>query len=137
MSSTPGAKNLPGVDMEICAVVEALGDSVCVQCLEQPDVASVLYHIQQCKIAHFVCHGVSNPENPSESSLLLQTTNAEPKQDILSVRKVSQISLAQGQIAYLSACSMAENRSLRLVDEVLHVVSGFQVAGFRYVFRCL
>ena len=37
------------------------------------------------------------------------------------------------EIAYLSACSTAEGQAARLVDEVLHVVSGFQVAGFRHV----
>ncbi len=137
MASTPGASSLPGVDNEKCAVGEALGHSVCAQILEQPDVTSVLHQIQQCRVTHFACHGVSNPSDPSESGLLLQTATAEPRQDILSVRKISQTHLSQGKIAYLSACSTAENRSSRLVDEVLHVVSGFQVAGFRHVIGCL
>ncbi len=137
MASTPGANNLPGVDLEKCAEVEALGHSAYTQILEQPDVASVLHQIQQCRIAHFAYHGVLDPSYPSESGLLLQTATAEPRQDILSVRKVSRTHLNQGKIAYLSACSTAENRSSRLVDEVLHVVSGFQVAGFRHVIGCL
>ncbi|KAH7114141.1 hypothetical protein B0J13DRAFT_460385, partial [Dactylonectria estremocensis] len=41
------------------------------------------------------------------------------------------------QIAYLSACSTAENKAARLSDEVIHVVSGFQVAGFPHVVACL
>jgi CHAT domain-containing protein len=41
------------------------------------------------------------------------------------------------EIAYLSACSTAQNKATRLSDEVLHVVSGFQVAGFRHVVGCL
>jgi CHAT domain-containing protein len=94
-------------------------------------------HIQQCNIAHFACHGVSNPTNPSQSGLLLQTVTLEPRQDILSVREVCESHHAQGEIAYLSACSTAENRAIKLMDEVLHVVSGFQVAGFRHVIGCL
>ena len=35
-------------------------------------------------------------------------------------------------MAYLSACSTAENKTRRLEDEVIHVVSGFQVAGFAH-----
>jgi CHAT domain-containing protein len=137
MANTPDANGLPGVEKEKTAVVRALGNSVSVEVLEQPNVASVLHQIQQCTIAHFACHGVSNSSDPSESGLLLQTSATEPRQDILSVRKISQTHLAGGEIAYLSACSTAENRAASLVDEVLHVVSGFQVAGFRHVVGCL
>jgi CHAT domain-containing protein len=94
-------------------------------------------HIQHCRIAHFACHGVSDPIDPSQSGLLLQTAPPEPRQDILSVRKVCEGLHAQGEIAYLSACSTTENRAAELVDEVLHIVSGFQVAGFRHVIGCM
>ena len=93
MASTPSANNLPGVDMEKYTVVESLGHSVCAQILEQPDVASVLHQTQQYRIAHFAYHRVSNPSDPSESGLLLQTATVKPKQDILSVRKISETHL--------------------------------------------
>ena len=67
MSSTPGADNLPGVEKEKSAVVEALGRSVSAEILEQTDVVSVMHRIQQYRIAHFACHGVSNPSYPSVS----------------------------------------------------------------------
>jgi CHAT domain-containing protein len=41
--------------------------------------------------------------------------------------------LSQTIFAYLSACSTAENRASRLQDEVVHLASGFQVAGFSHV----
>ena len=44
--------------------------------------------------------------------LILQTARTstqEPKQDILSVRRVSQAHLSRAEIAYLSACSTAQN----------------------------
>jgi hypothetical protein len=40
-------------------------------------------------------------------------------------------------LSYLSACSTAENRAKRLSDEVIHLVSGFLVAGFPHVVGCL
>jgi len=140
MPKTPGACDIPGASIERFEVMAALGNSVSMEILDQPDVTSVVYQIRQCSIAHFACHGVSNPVDPSESGLLLQTTRTvtrEPRQDILSVREVSQAHLSRAKIAYLSACSTAENRTKRLVDEVLHVASGFQVAGFRHVVGCL
>ena len=51
--------------------------------------------------------------------------------------RVLGLSLAYARIAYLSACSTAENKAARLSDEVIHVVSGFQVAGFPHVVGCL
>ena len=45
MASTPGTSSLPGVDNKKCAVGEALGYSVYIQILEQPDVTSILYQI--------------------------------------------------------------------------------------------
>jgi tetratricopeptide (TPR) repeat protein len=137
MASTPGARDLPGVKAETLSVVGALGTSVHVEILDQPDAASVMRQIHQCNIAHLACHGISDSTDPSQSGLVLQSATAKPRQDILTLRKVCENHHALGGIAYLSACSAAENRAKHLVDEVLHVVSGFQVAGFRHVIGCL
>jgi CHAT domain-containing protein len=120
MANTPGAGDLPGVKAERSTVLAALGTTVQVEALDQPDSASVMLQIQECNIA-----------------LLLQTTSPHPEQDILSVLKLCENHPTLGEIAYLSACSTAENRVEELVDEVLHVVSGFQVAGFRHVIGTL
>jgi CHAT domain-containing protein len=61
----------------------------------------------------------------------------QDKQDRLTVRRISELRLEKAQVAYLSACSTAENRWGELSDEVLHVVSGFQMAGFPHVVGCL
>ncbi|KAI9683056.1 MAG: hypothetical protein M1822_006251 [Bathelium mastoideum] len=140
MATTPGASDLPGTKQEKEAVEAAVGVSITVQALAQPDVAKVVQHMGSCNIVHFACHGVSNPTDPSESGLLLESIGANvanPEVDILSVRRVSEVQLPQAEIAYLSACSTAENTASRLEDEVLHVVSGFQVAGFKHVVGCL
>ncbi|KAJ5565962.1 hypothetical protein N7535_007600 [Penicillium sp. DV-2018c] len=137
MANTPGAQDLPGVKDETNAVLRELGTSVHVEILDQPDPASVMHQVHQCNIVHFACHGISDSVDPSASGLLLLTVSENPSQDILSVRKLCENHHAQGEIAYLSACSTAENRAEDLVDEVLHVASGFQVAGFRHVIGCL
>jgi CHAT domain-containing protein len=140
MPETPGASDLPGTMVETSEVIAAIGSSVSIETLEYPDVASAMIRLQECNIAHFACHGISDPSDPSRSGLILQTAGTateEPKQDILSVGEVFQAHLSRAEIAYLSACSTAQNKAAQLSDEVLHVVSGFQVAGFRHVVGCL
>ncbi|KAH0557190.1 hypothetical protein GP486_005017 [Trichoglossum hirsutum] len=129
MPKTPGTSNLPGTRAERSEIIAAMGSSVSVKTLEYSDVVSTMAQLQECDIAHFACHGVSDPVDPPRSGLILQTADEKPRQDILSVR--------EAEIAYLSACSTAQNQATRLLDEVLHVVSGFQVAGFRHVVGCL
>ncbi|KAJ5414516.1 hypothetical protein N7509_001143 [Penicillium cosmopolitanum] len=137
MATTPGANNLPGVKAEKFAVLEALSDSIQLDVLDQPDSASVIRRIRGCNIAHFACHGISDPIDPSQSGLILQTATANPMQDVLSVLRLCENHSTCGEIAYLSACSTAESKAERLMDEALHVVSGFQVAGFRHVIGTL
>lgn len=140
MPETPHANPLPGTRLEEAEVKAAMGPSVSIKTLEHPDVGSTMAQLQECNVAHFACHGVSDLLDPSRSGLILQTTRKaieEPRQDILSVREVSQAHLSRAEIAYLSACLTAQNQAIELSDEVLHVVSGFQIAGFRHVIGCL
>jgi hypothetical protein len=74
---------------------------------------------------------------PLKVAFLLQSATKDSEQDVLSVLRLYESSLLHGDIAYLSACSTAENRAKHLMDELLHVVSGFQVAGFRHVIGTL
>ena len=142
MPETPHANSLPGSRLEEDEVKAAMKPwpSISIETLEHPDVESTMAKLQGCNVAHIACHGLSDLLDPSKSGLILRTTkNAieESRQDILSVRKISQAHLSQAGIAYLSACSTAQNQAIKLSDEVLHVVSGFQVAGFRHVIGCL
>lgn len=137
MLETPNAQSLQGARAKRSKIMATLGSSISVETLEYPDVASVMARLQQCDIAHFACHGVSNPVDSSKSDLILQTTIEESRQNILNVRIACQANLAHAKIAYLLACSIAQNRAMRLLDEVLHVVSEFQVAKFRHVVGCL
>ncbi|KAH7115651.1 CHAT domain-containing protein [Dactylonectria macrodidyma] len=132
--------DLPGVREETEEILNLARCQIHMTVLTHPSADQVLGVLKTCRIAHFACHGTSDYSDPSNSGLILQMS-AGPgealKQDRLTVQRVSELRLRCAQIAYLSACSTAENKAARLSDEVIHVVSGFQVAGFPHVVGCL
>ncbi|KAK4113092.1 hypothetical protein N656DRAFT_836594 [Canariomyces notabilis] len=152
MLTTPAEKDrkpppsLPGATLEKDKVLEVTKGRLPVRHLAQPSVDQVLEELGHCSVVHFACHGLTDHMDPSQSGLILQRQGEEqtesgdgagPVQDRLTVARISELSLRQARLAYLSACSTAENRAKRLSDEVIHVVSGFLVAGFPHVVGCL
>ena len=135
----PGLDRLPGVLDEKRSVKEILQHFITVEEIEQPSAAAVIHSVEKCDIAHFACHGRTSHIDPSSSGLILQRKDESggAVQDVLTVHDLSEINLQHAQLAYLSACSTAENKAALLADEVIHVVSGFQVAGFPHVIGCL
>ncbi|KAK8144211.1 hypothetical protein G3M48_006156 [Beauveria asiatica] len=133
--------DLPGVMRETEELIKAAKGIHETVVLTHPCAQQVLDRLETCRIAHFACHGTSDRVDPSNSGLILQKGGHEPgstpEQDHLTMHAVSELRLKGTQIAYLSACSTAENKATRLSDEVIHVVSGFQVAGFPHVIGCL
>ncbi|RKK87874.1 hypothetical protein BFJ68_g16997 [Fusarium oxysporum] len=133
-------KNLPGVEEEMREILILTHSHMRATVHTHPSADQVLEVLKTCRIAHFACHGISDYSDPSNSGLILQRSTGPDEtlvQDRLTVQRVSDLRLRYAQIAYLSACSTAENKSARLLDEVIHVVSGFQVAGFPHVVGCL
>ncbi|KXG51529.1 Tetratricopeptide-like helical [Penicillium griseofulvum] len=129
MPKTPGEDDLPGVMAESQAIQEAVTTPHTVKSLIQPSAENVLHGLQDCSIAHFACHGSSDMNDPSNSFLALQ---GQDSVDRLTVKKISESHMKQAWLAYLSACSTAENQTSALADEALHLASGFQVAGFAH-----
>jgi CHAT domain-containing protein len=89
--------------------------------------------LKPCQIFHFAGHGVSDPADPSKSCLMFQIykeNGASLIQGLFSVEDISRMHLPWAELAKLSACSTAENSTVLLADEVIHIVSGFQVTGF-------
>ncbi|EWZ86328.1 hypothetical protein FOWG_09905 [Fusarium oxysporum f. sp. lycopersici MN25] len=133
-------KKLPGAEKEMRAILNLAGSHLRAIAYTHPSTDQVLEVLKTCRIAHFACHGTSDYSDPSRSGLILQKSTGPGEtleQDRLTVRRVSDLRLKSAQIAYLSACSTAENKAERLSDEVIHIVSGFQVAGFPHVIGCL
>lgn len=119
MPETPQANPLRSSRLEEDEVKAAMKPwpSIFIETLEHPDVANTMAKLQRCNVAHFACHEISDLLDPSRSSLILRTTkNAieESRQDILNVPKISQAHLSRTEIAYLSACSTAQNQAIRV-----------------------
>ena len=136
MPTTPGELDLPCVKAEAIAV----RDSSCkfFQCtpLDRPTTSNVLDELRSHDVVHFACHGVSHPEDPARSALILQrrdTDTSQATQDLLTVQQVLEMKSQPTQLAFLSACSTAEHKVARLADEVIHIASAFFIAGFSHV----
>ncbi|KAL6798176.1 CHAT domain-containing protein [Trichoderma sp. SZMC 28012] len=95
----------------------------------------VLKHMPKCKIFHFAGHGQSDPMDPSQSCLLLEDWETNP----LTVGDIRDSRLQDDPpfLAYLSACSTGANKMERLADEGIHLISAFQLAGFRHAIGTL
>ncbi|MFE3188017.1 CHAT domain-containing protein [Nocardia sp. NPDC059240] len=140
MPTTPGHPHrLPGVLDETrmltallpatIALVEtdgADGDSL-------PTKAAVTKLLQTCSLVHLACHGISDPVDPSNSRLLLHDHDTDP----LTVTALASLHLDHAQMAYLSACETAAATNPHLLDEVIHLTSTFQLAGYRHVIGTL
>ena len=141
---------LDGVLKERDALVEIAQRRISHLDMMQPSVRRVLDELPHRSIAHFACHGSTDLVDPSNSGLILQkklafddgdgdsdSSGAEFCTDKLTVKRLSEMDLKHVKLAYLSACSTAQNKAEKLVDEAIHVVSGFQMAGFPHVVGCL
>lgn len=98
-----------------------------------PTKANVLEHLSGCAIAHFACHGYSDPADPSQSRLLLHDHRHDP----LTVAALAPLTLDHVQLAYLSACGTARMTDGSVLDEAIHLASAFQLAGFPHVIGTL
>ena len=98
-----------------------------------PTKAAVLKHLPGCAIAHFACHGSTDPADPSQSRLLLHDHHRDP----LTVAALAPLALDHAHLAYLSACSTASVTNARLLDEAIHLATAFQLAGFPHVIGTL
>ncbi|KAL8733804.1 MAG: hypothetical protein Q9181_003437 [Wetmoreana brouardii] len=121
------------VDQEIRSIQDAATPATPVEVLLCPSKDEVLEQITTASVVHFACHGSSDRFDPSDSALVL----GGEKRDILRVKELWPLDHRLATIAYLSACSTAETRYRRLIDESIHLVSAFQLVGFRHVMGTL
>ena len=133
-SRTPSKRVLTEIRPETKAIEQivkaAIGAAYMVP--HPPYKKTVLDNLSSCSIAHFSCHGVTNPRNPCNSHLLLPGPG-ETEADPLCIKELSNRNLDRSMLAYLSACHTANYTSETLLDEAIHIASGFQLAGFPHV----
>ncbi|KAI5836759.1 CHAT domain-containing protein [Morchella snyderi] len=126
---TPGP--LKSALEEASAIMRAAAGKTSVIQLNHPSAESIMTKLSGFQAVHFACHAVSDSTSPSQSCLLLN--GGTGMLDTLTVEKLSAANIENAQIAYLSACSTAENSSRLLADESIHIASAFQLAGFSHV----
>lgn len=131
MPTTPDRKWKPlKAEEELRSIKDAAG--IIPTCLTNPRKVDVIKRLSEHGIIHFICHGTSEAEDPSSSALILGHQEASVAER-LTVRELGNIGFGKARIAYLSACSTAENSSYKLSDESIHLASAFQLAGFPHV----
>lgn len=130
MPVTPGNPPLPGVAEEAARLRRRLPRPAL---LTSPAGSEVVARLADCAIAHFACHGWSDPSDPSRSLLLLEDWQDAP----LTVAALTPLNLTRARLAYLSACSTAQTGAESLLDESIHLASAFQLAGFPHVIGTL
>jgi tetratricopeptide (TPR) repeat protein len=130
LPQTPDAQPLGHAEKEAARVAELLRPAGPVTVLTGPAATSpaVLDALPRHGTAHFVCHGLTDPLDPSNSRLLLADHRARP----LTVAALADLRLREAELAYLSACSTGVTAH-RLADEFVHITAAFQLCGYRQV----
>ncbi|KAH7161297.1 CHAT domain-containing protein [Dactylonectria macrodidyma] len=132
MQDTPEQNRLQYASDETRAVGE-ICESLHLQCIqpEEPCNAAVLEALEACSIIHFAGHGVTNREDPLRSLLLLK----DWKEDPLTIGSILDMDLKHNLpfLAYLSACGTGRILDEKSIDESIHIISAFQLIGFRHV----
>ncbi|KAH8667156.1 CHAT domain-containing protein [Ilyonectria robusta] len=132
MEYTPGHSRLPFATQEI-AMLRDLFKSMPVEPVElghsKEDVTSRLLN---CSVFHFAGHGYTDKAKPSNSRLVLEGIP-------LTVGDLLEMNLYDHSpfLAYLSACSTGQIKDDKFIDESIHLISAFQMAGFRHVIGTL
>lgn len=139
METTPYEKPLREPINEKNALLRATRGVIPFRHIAQPSSLEVMEGLQDCTIAHFACHAGSHPVDPRSSCLIFQglDESGTPQQDRLTVSAIRSLQLRKARIAFLSACQTSENKARELADEVTHLATAFQVAGFPHVIGCL
>ncbi|KAI4906680.1 hypothetical protein J4E90_010368 [Alternaria incomplexa] len=139
MGTTPGGNDLPSADEEGKLVREELSKLSTIDELPEvklkPNKAAVIADMSRATILHFAGHGLSDPKDPLESTLLVEDWQQNPLtvKDLLSLRLHEKPPF----IAYLSACSTGRSSADKLIDEGLHLMSACLLVGFQHVIGSL
>lgn len=127
----PSISALPYAEEEIREVA-SLCPSLGLQIIMPPKrKADCLSAIKDSTVFHYAGHGHAVPYDPSQSSLLLE----DWRTNLFTVANVRDSRLQESSpfLAYLSACSTGTVLNAMLLDENIHMVSAFQLSGFRHV----
>lgn len=132
MDHTPECSPLPFASRELDAL-RGLFKSMAINTVEPGRrVNDVMSQMLRCEIFHFAGHGHTDSHDPSESNLILEDGKLMVANLLeQNLRKTSPF------LAYLSACGTGRVQNERFLDESIHLINAFQLAGFRHVIGTL
>ncbi|KAK3947852.1 CHAT domain-containing protein [Pseudoneurospora amorphoporcata] len=132
IEKTSGLADLAFVSQEIKELKRICGSMQLQVLTLLPFQKDVMAALKDCDIFHFAGYGSTNQSDPSKSSLLL-------KDGPLTVASLFETNLQSRMpfLAYLSACGTGQVKHDKLMDEALHLVAAYQIAGFRHVIGTL
>ncbi|MDT7843153.1 CHAT domain-containing tetratricopeptide repeat protein [Streptomyces justiciae] len=123
MPHTEGYGDLPGTEDEAGRVRALLGGGQLLVGAEATREA-VLGALSTATHAHFACHAVCRPQDPSRSGLM---TADGP----LTLAELAGLTPEGAELVYLSACETARGGDV-LTDEAVHLCATLRLAGFRH-----
>lgn len=132
MENTPGFNDLRFVPLEMNKLQRLCGRLQIQVSQPQPYREDILSALNDCVIFHFAGHGETDQQDPSKSSLVLADGP-------LALADLFETNLHDRKpfLAYLSACGTGQIKHDALIDEGLHLIAGYQIAGFRHVIGTL
>lgn len=129
LAGSPG--NLTFVDAEIRQLTSLWNNASRTLTLPRAKQGELLAALRNCDVFHFAGHGHANSLDPSASGLVLE------RGERLTVSSLLDINLQYRRpkpfLAYLSACGTGRMKHDGLIDENLHLIAAFRLAGFQHV----
>lgn len=132
MQNTPRHTQLHFADKEV-QIIRDIFKEIPVGCIDPGQLRhDIMAHLPQCSIFHFAGHGYTDSLDPSQSHLAVYN-------DKITVATLLEMNLRERSpfLAYLSACGTGQVKDDRFLDESIHLMSAFQLAGFRHVIGTL
>ena len=122
-----GTRELPSVGAELANIGQPVNGLAIFTCIKGEDscISRVADELGRNEWVHLACHGLPNRKQPFESAFALHDGR-------LTIQCIIQCDLKNPEFAYLSAChtTVGDEES---PDEVIHLASAMQFAGFRSV----
>ena len=126
-ANAKGENEIASVGPELANIGRRVGGLTTFRHIEGHDscIARVTEELGKNEWVHLACHGIPDMEQPFESAFALHDGH-------LTIERIIQCELRNAEFAFLSACqtTVGDEES---ADEVMHLASAMQFAGFRSV----
>ena len=122
-----GTSELHSVSTELANIGRLVNGPAMFTCIEGQDccITRVAEELGKNEWVHLACHGVPDRKQPFESAFALHDGR-------FTIQRIIQCDLKNSEFAYLSACHTTVG-SEESPDEMIHLASAMQFAGFRSV----